>query len=150
MKFASLLVSLAFLFCGASQVYAQDGAGTEQGLKPYGSFHGGDIDSISMVNLKPNIHIPLVSYPQRGNLNLSFSIIYQNPVYTPNAICQNQFRPPLCSATYFTSPGPQIQIVPDFIPSIGCGHWYTPPNCLYYTVTEADGALHRTGRDRHE
>lgn len=87
-RFALLAVSLAFLFCGAAQIYAQSDPTTEQGLKPYGSFHGGDIDSISMVNLKPNIHIPLLSYPQRGQLSLGFSIVYTNPVYVPNVQCQ--------------------------------------------------------------
>ncbi len=146
-RFALLAVSLAFLFCGAAQIYAQSDPTTEQGLKPYGSFHGGDIDSISMVNLKPNIHIPLLSYPQRGQLSLGFSIVYTNPVYVPNVQCQPvPPKPQQCTAQYYMSPAPQIAIVPDFVPGIGCGRWYTPPSCLYYTVNESDGNVHRTGQ----
>ena len=38
----------------------------ERGMKPYGTFEGGSIDSISTTNGNLNLHIPLVSYPQRG------------------------------------------------------------------------------------
>jgi len=46
---------------------AQDLAGLEQGIKPYGSYHGGDIDSISMVNGSLTLNIPIISYPQHDN-----------------------------------------------------------------------------------
>lgn len=63
-----------------TRVLAQDISGLEQGLKPYGSYHGGDIDSISMVNGSLSVHIPLVSYPQRGGkLHVDYSIIYNTP-----------------------------------------------------------------------
>lgn len=52
---------------------AQTNVNEEQGLKPYDSWHGGDLDSISMTNGALTLHIPLVSYPQRGNLDLSFT-----------------------------------------------------------------------------
>jgi RHS repeat-associated protein len=62
---------------------AQDLAGFEQGIKPYGSYEGGDIDSISMVNGGLSLHIPLISFPQRGGrLHLGVSVIYNNPIYT--------------------------------------------------------------------
>jgi hypothetical protein len=54
---------------------AQDLAGLEQGIKPYGAYNGGDIDSISMVNGKLTLHISLISYPRRcGNLHAGFSV----------------------------------------------------------------------------
>ena len=52
---------------------AQTNVNEDQGLKPYDSWHGGDLDSISMTNGSLTLHIPLVSFPQRGNLDLSFT-----------------------------------------------------------------------------
>jgi len=55
----------------------------EQGLKPYGSYQGGNIDSVSLTNGNLNLHVPLVSYPQRGGkLSLSFSLRYNNKGWT--------------------------------------------------------------------
>jgi len=46
------------------------------GLIPYGSVHGGDIDSINLFNGNLNIHAPLLSYPQLGGkLRLTFEIV---------------------------------------------------------------------------
>ncbi|HXE90757.1 MAG TPA: hypothetical protein VNK82_07325, partial [Terriglobales bacterium] len=54
-------------------------ANLEQGLKPYGQYQGGDIDSVSLTSGNLVLHIPLVSYPQRGqNLTLDFQIVYNN------------------------------------------------------------------------
>ena len=58
-------VAVFFLWCGL--LFSQDNPNTESGLKPYGSFHGGDIDSISLTSGNVMLHIPLLSYPQRGS-----------------------------------------------------------------------------------
>src|SRR5258708_7998070 len=57
---------------------AQNNPNEEQGLKPYDSWHGGDLDSVSLTNGGLVLHIPLVSFPQRGNLDLSFSVVFSN------------------------------------------------------------------------
>src|SRR5437016_9289183 len=106
---------------------AQDVAGMEQGLKPYGSFDGGSIDSISMVNLKPNVHIPLLDYPQRGGkLNLGFYISYQNPIYEARTVNCLTVKPFTCTFQYFMYRPPAIQIIPNFAPigwcSVSCGN----------------------------
>jgi hypothetical protein len=45
------------------------------GLTWYASYHGGDIDNISLSNGALTLHIPVISYPQRGGqLGVSFSI----------------------------------------------------------------------------
>jgi hypothetical protein len=59
------------LFC-----LAQTNVNEEQGMKLYDSWHGGDLDSISMTNRGLVLHIPLISFPQRGNLDLSFFITH--------------------------------------------------------------------------
>jgi hypothetical protein len=46
---------------------AQTNVNEEQGMKRYDSWHGGDLDSVSMTNGGMVLHIPLVSFPQRGN-----------------------------------------------------------------------------------
>jgi len=86
-KGARYVVCAACLLClflfGPVFANAQDLAGLEQGIKPYGSYHGGDIDSVSMVNGGLTLRIPLISFPQRGGrLHLGVSVIYNNPVYT--------------------------------------------------------------------
>ena len=90
------LLLLSFFLLSASLAYTQDLSGLEQGIKPYGSYHGGDIDSISMVNGDLSLHIPLISWPQRGGkLQLGFEVVYNNPIYTlidnrVNGICPLQ------------------------------------------------------------
>jgi RHS repeat-associated protein len=74
--------SLAPVFCvllafaSASPLFAQTNVNEEQGLKPYDSLHGGDLDSVSLTNGGLVLHVPLASFPQRGNLDLSFFLRY--------------------------------------------------------------------------
>jgi hypothetical protein len=61
---------------------AQTDINIEQGLKPYGSYMGGNVDTVSLTNGNLMLHIPLVSYPQRGgSLKLSFFLRYNNKGY---------------------------------------------------------------------
>jgi RHS repeat-associated protein len=69
----TVLSIIAFTYFAITS-QAQTNVNEEQGLKPYDSWHGGDLDSVSMTNGGLSLHIPLVSFPQRGNLDLSFSI----------------------------------------------------------------------------
>ncbi len=65
-----LLLALCALLALAPFAHAQDPQNPppnfDTGLKPYGSFHGGDIDTVSMSQGGLSIHIPFLSYPQRG------------------------------------------------------------------------------------
>src|SRR5581483_9756431 len=61
----------------------------EQGMHPYGSYQGGDVDSVSLSNGNLILHIPLVSYPQRGKLSLSFSVTHSNKGWTVHEWTQN-------------------------------------------------------------
>ena len=73
MRSAKLWVLLGVVLAGSFSVLAQTNVNEEQGMKPFDSFHGGDLDSVSMTNGALTLHIPLLSYPQRGNLDLSFT-----------------------------------------------------------------------------
>lgn len=47
--------------------FAQTNVNKEQGFKPHDSWHGGDLDSVSMTNGGLTLRIPLASLPQHGN-----------------------------------------------------------------------------------
>ena len=80
-RYVVLLASL--LFADTFLANAQDLAGLEDGIKAYGAYQGGDIDTIGMSNGALSLAIPLISFPQRGGrLRLGVSLIYNNPVYT--------------------------------------------------------------------
>jgi hypothetical protein len=90
-----LALLLSLLVLNLIRASAQDLGGFEQGIKPYGAYHGGNIDSISMVNGKLTLHISLISYPQRGSkLHSGFSVAYYNPLYQLTDNCLN--GPPRC------------------------------------------------------
>ncbi len=63
------------LLLSTTVVLAQENANLEQGLKPFGAYHGGDLDTVSLSNGNLAVRIPLVSYPQRGKLSFGLSII---------------------------------------------------------------------------
>ena len=63
------IVFLPVAFLLSLTCFAQTNVNEEQGLKPYESLHGGDLDSISMTNGGMVSHAPLASYPQRGSLS---------------------------------------------------------------------------------
>jgi RHS repeat-associated protein len=76
--------------CVPSALAQQTGSITpdiEEGMKPYGAFHGGDIDQVSLSSGKLDVNIPLASYPQRGKLKLSFWLRWQNPIAVARMIC---------------------------------------------------------------
>jgi RHS repeat-associated protein len=94
------------------------------GFKPYGSYHGGDLDSINLSNGFLNIHIPVASFPQRGAIGYTPQIIYNNHKgwsVLPDCTNQNTCSPlwqwkgsgvtlNLQSEDFFTAgPGPYTQ-----------------------------------------
>ncbi len=81
------IFAIAILFFGVVPARAQSNINEEQGLKPYDALHGGDLDSVSLTNGGLTLHIPLASFPQRGNLELSFFVLSggkQWKVFTPH------------------------------------------------------------------
>ena len=83
--FSALLSALTPCLLIPALALAQADVNVEQGLKPYGSYLGGNLDSVSLTNGNLTLHIPLVSYPQRGGrLNLSFFLRYNNKGYHIN------------------------------------------------------------------
>jgi RHS repeat-associated protein len=78
MKVAKLWVLLTILIAVSAHLIGQNNPNEEQGLKPYDTFHGGDLDSSSMTSGGVALHIPLASFPQRDNGELSFMVSSSN------------------------------------------------------------------------
>ena len=145
-----------FLFSFAVNAQAPGDPTLSQGLKAYGSYSGGDIDVVSFENGKLDLHIPLLSYPQRGKLQMSFTIRYNNPGYTLNKVCLPLKPPPPCTynvSANFTRPGPWgVSVVADFsaLSLLPTGVW-NPANDTYSgngdypIIYMPDGSSHPTG-----
>jgi RHS repeat-associated protein len=72
------LLGVFFTFVSVP-AFAQVAPDVQQGLIPFASFQHGDIDSVNLATGNLTVHIPLVSYPQRGGkLRLNFFIRYNN------------------------------------------------------------------------
>ena len=79
MKLIKLIVCIGCIL-GSNFALGQssDDPTMDVGFKPYGSYHGGDLDSINLSNGFLNIHIPVISFPQRGSMGYTPQVIYNN------------------------------------------------------------------------
>jgi RHS repeat-associated protein len=116
------ILCLLSVFCFLClPVFAQDDPNFETGLKPFGSYHGGNIDTISLLNGDMTLDIPLISYPQRGGkLKLDFVLHYLNVGTYADTTCS----PYLC-----TTDGPRallhgFAVIEKGTPSVGSGSGY--------------------------
>jgi RHS repeat-associated protein len=150
-SFAAAVLSVWFFFSlnpAFAQAPSMDPT-LERGMKPYGSFEGGAIDSVSMTNGDLNLHIPLVSYPQRGGkLSLGFFVRYQNGGYTttPNTIPACTTPPRACD--YGTNPsgsGPLVQIESNLDLALFPSAAVPPSAGPYASLTTPDGSMHEMG-----
>ena len=68
MRTGRLLVTIFVVTFGFVSAFAQNDPTLDTGFKPYGSYQGGDLDSVNLSNGNLVVHIPLAGYPQRGSL----------------------------------------------------------------------------------
>jgi len=103
--------------CTAS-VLAQDLPDVAQGLQPYVAYHGGQLDKVNIVNGSLTVQIPLVSYPQKGSLSLSYSVIYNSFSFQDLANCLAAENPtgPLAGIPLDSGCTNQMQLMPLGIP----------------------------------
>jgi len=83
----------AFLFFWAS-ASAQNNPNTDQGLKPYDSFHGGNLDSVSMTSGNLFFHKTEYAAAQRGQAALTYSLLYNNKAFRLQIACVNGSKGP--------------------------------------------------------
>jgi RHS repeat-associated protein len=152
-RLISLLGAFATIFCLAvAPLWAQDTAGNEQGLKPYGTFHGGDIDEVSLANGNLSLKIPLISYPQRGGkIQAGFSLQYHNPQFRVVDTQQSTSKPFYWEGLYDyfyqgSIHGTAIDVQPDFNTVADCAVYFTGnQNCEQYGAWDPDGVVHQMG-----
>jgi RHS repeat-associated protein len=65
---------LSFSATLATPIYAQTDPNLEIGLVPSKPYDQGVIDSVSLTNGNLNLHIPIVSYPQRGSIPVTYQL----------------------------------------------------------------------------
>ncbi len=78
---------IATLGIGTSLAFGQTNPNLETGLKAYGSYEGGNIDSVSLTNGNLILHAPVFSYPQRGPLDWTYLLTYNNKGFVVHEIC---------------------------------------------------------------
>jgi hypothetical protein len=145
-----ILCSVLFSFAFPAVLRAQTDPALETGLKPFGTYQGSNIDFVNTTTGKVHVHIPLLSYPQRGGrLHADYFITYDSASYTCETI-QNQH---LCATTQvnnvFQQQGAWVQNNAALL-STSTDIYNDPPNDTEYrgtlvTVTDPDGATHRMG-----
>jgi RHS repeat-associated protein len=149
--YCSVVVISLTLAAGAQTQGDSGDPSFTQGLKPYGSYHGGDIDIVSLENGKLDLHIPLLSYPQRGDLQMSFTVRYNNPVLNITQIPQGCTDPHVaCNYfDYYGSGSPYlpvgVSITADSVSyemsqGTACGG-----SCTYNIINTPDGGTHILG-----
>jgi len=85
-------------------------ASNEAGIKLYGSYHGSDIDSVSLTSGHIELHLPLLDYPQRGSLGLNFIVRYHTAIWNQTSECSAE-PPKVCTYTWDNDGQPAISIV---------------------------------------
>jgi hypothetical protein len=124
--------------------------------RPYTVTEGGDLDSISTTNGGLQLHIPLYSIKQRGNLSLSFTLRYDSPSFAVDENCDVPNQP--CTYSYYEySPGAlygfirhlyvsantDVNIVPvEKIVSCGFNGTGTCVGTYYWQVLTPDSGTH--------
>src|SRR5579864_6968872 len=59
----------------------------QMGEQAYQSYHGGDIDSVSLTTGTLTLNTAFLSYPQRGKLQLDFNLMYNNQPQHQGELC---------------------------------------------------------------
>jgi RHS repeat-associated protein len=144
-----LLVVLAVLFllsmvspCTAQAPYDPV---LDQGIMPFQAYDGGNFDSVNLATGTLTLHIPLVSFPQRGGkLRADFKISYNSPSFGSVTCTYEDYG---CRWNVSAYPTP-VSIVADTFVSVGAKIAYscgTNCNATYSTFSESDGSTHPGG-----
>jgi RHS repeat-associated protein len=85
----NFLLIVTVIVLVATPLFGQYDPILDQGIMPFQSYAGGDMDSVNIGTGVLSLHIPLVSFPQRGGkLHLAYRIYFSNPIYV-KSYCTN-------------------------------------------------------------
>src|SRR5215469_5988467 len=87
MRSGKLLAVMATILLSSVVAYGQTNPNTDQGLKPYDSFHGGVLDSVSVTSGNLFFHKTEYATAQRGRVGLTFSLQYNNKGFRVRTTC---------------------------------------------------------------
>jgi hypothetical protein len=98
-KSMAILGAMCIVVFGINHTsFAQTNPNLENGIKPFGSYDANSIDSISIANGALSLHIPLLSYMQRGNLqSLNYLISFGSKNFYIDPHCVTQSEEETCS-----------------------------------------------------
>jgi RHS repeat-associated protein len=82
-----ILLLCAFSSLSIAQTLPPTTADDQAGEQAYMSYHGGDIDSISLSNGSLSLNFPFLSYPQRGKLHVSYNLMYHDSPQHQGYLC---------------------------------------------------------------
>jgi RHS repeat-associated protein len=158
----AFFLSVLFLLTSAqAQSLPPTSSDDQMGEQAYQSYHGGDIDSVSLTSGTLSLNFPMLSYPQRGALHLSFNLMYNNQPQHQGQSCTAPPNPvcfwlwgyptggvlPIERGNVYVSWGQQTGLVGQFIPlPIMDGKIIT--SAIFYSnwsLQLADGSKHPLG-----
>ena len=138
-----LLVAVFILAFGNQPAFSQQEDPTlEVGFKPFGSYHGGDLDSINLSNGFLNLHIPVVTYPQRGDIGYTVQILYNNVKgWSVFPDCTNENT---CAPVWqFKGTGVKLNAQSQDAFSAGPGPYVKSSKIIVFKGVTSDGAVHQ-------
>ena len=137
-------------------IRGQDLPDVAQGIQPYISYQGGNVDKVNLATGAVNVRIPLFSFPQRGSLSLSYSIVFNSLSYVSIQSCagksctaQTYVVPTSWNRSATTPMGAQLVLDQEVLAG-GISQDdpnYSNPTVIgaRYYVTTSDGAQHPLG-----
>jgi RHS repeat-associated protein len=144
---AIFVISAIFmLFPVASSAQAID----EQGVKPYGSYHVGDVDMVSLQSAKLEVHAPLLEYKQRGRLQLAFGLRYESAMWNETKSCGIPRQPCTLFWRETNNTGRMQFVLEPGLPTMSDQVLVQDPNCSTcmvsaHTLALGDGSQHALG-----
>jgi hypothetical protein len=125
------------LVAAALPVLAQDGTELVQGYQPSKVYHVFDFDSVSIPNEYLNLHIPLISYPQRGRMpDVRLFLVYH--------LSSWHYVQSGSSYTWQMNSGPGV--LPAADPSLYAQRFYNAPSrSTIWHAVDSSGAQHALG-----
>ena len=142
MRPLQLILAIVVVIAPNSSLLAQTPSdpALEQGIQPFQSYEGGDLDSVNLATGLLSLHIPVISFPQRGTLHLDYSVNYVNPtltIATPYKTYRNYQISPY-GLSLVSDAFPIVRYTVNVLPCTGCAEYAL-------TLIEGNGTGHPVG-----